>query len=156
MDAHTLHSYVYVSLREPLWTTYYPSIVLDRPEYIPQLVLILILVPVMYITVFMVLWVQMKLYDAATENRALNTQINMVNERLKASEEIESSMMILRHDIKHKMLLLGDYIKNEKYGEAEKYIDSLVEGTDKITAKKYCDNRCANIVLSYYSKIAAD
>ena len=139
-----------------LWTTYYPSIVLDRPEYIPQLVLILILVPVMYITVFKVLWVQMKLYDAAAENRALNTQINMVNERLKASEEIESSMKILRHDIKHKMLLLGDYIKTEKYGEAEKYIDSLVEDADKITAKKYCDNRCANVVLSYYSKIAAD
>ena len=139
-----------------LWTTYYPSIVLDRPEYIPQLVLILILVPVMYITVFKVLWVQIKLYDAAAENRALNTQINMVNERLKANEEIESSMKILRHDMKHKMLLLGDYIKTEKYSEAEKYIDSLVEEADKITAKKYRDNRCANVVLSYYSKIASD
>ena len=45
-----------------IWTTYYPTIVLKRPEYIPQLIMILVLVPIMYITVFKVLWTQIKLF----------------------------------------------------------------------------------------------
>lgn len=47
----------------------YPNIITKRPEYIPYLVLILILVPVMYATVFNVLWKQLALFKAKEENR---------------------------------------------------------------------------------------
>lgn len=137
-----------------IWITYYPTIVLDRPEYIPQLVLILILVPIMYITVFKVLWTQVKLFNAAEENRALNMQVKMVNERLASSEETENSLKILRHDMKHKMLLLNDYIKSKNFDEAEKYIGGLIEDIDKSSLKRYCDNHFVNVVLSHYHKIA--
>lgn len=143
----------YVAL---LLVTYYPTIVLDRPEYIPHLVLMLILVPVMYITVFKVLWTQVKLFHAAEENRALNMQIKMANERLQSGLETESRLKILRHDMKYQMLLLGDYIKNKKLDEAEEYINGLIEDIDKGTVKDYCDNHSVNVVLSYYDKIAGE
>ncbi len=139
-----------------IWTTYYPTIVLDRPEYIPQLVLILVLVPVMYMTVFKVLWTQVKLFNAAEENRALNMQMKMVNERLKSSAETENSLKILRHDMKHQMLLINDYIKNKKFDEAEEYISTLISDIDKSNLKSYCDNHSANVVLSHYHKIAEE
>ncbi len=139
-----------------IWSTYYPTIVLDRPEYIPQLVLILVLVPVMYMTVFQVLWTQVKLFNAAEENRALNMQIKMVNERLVSSAEAENNLQILRHDIKHKMLLINDYIKNKKFEEAEEYISTLISDIDKNKIKSYCDNHSVNVVLSYYDKIAGE
>lgn len=137
-----------------IWTTYYPTIVLKRPEYIPQLIMILVLVPIMYITVFKVLWTQIKLFNSAEENRALNMQIKMVNERLFNSEEKGNSLKILRHDMKHEMLLLSDYIKNRNFDEAEKYINRLISDIDKSTLKRYCDNHSVNVVMSYYNKIA--
>lgn len=137
-----------------IWTTYYPTIVLKRPEYIPQLIMILVLVPIMYITVFKVLWTQIKLFNSAEENRALNMQIKMVNERLSNSEEKGNSLKILRHDMKHEMLLLSDYIKNRNFDEAEKYINRLISDIDKSTLKRYCDNHSVNVVMSYYYKIA--
>lgn len=137
-----------------IWTTYYPTIVLKRPEYIPQLIMILVLVPIMYITVFKVLWTQIKLFNSAEENRALNMQIKMVNERLSNSEEKGNSLKILRHDMKHEMLLLSDYIKNRNFDEAEKYINRLISDIDKSTLKRYCDNHSVNVVMSYYDKIA--
>lgn len=137
-----------------IWTTYYPTIVLKRPEYIPQLIMILVLVPIMYITVFKVLWTQIKLFNSAEENRALNMQIKMVNERLSNSEEKGNSLKILRHDMKHEMLLLSDYIKNRNFDEAEKYINRLISDIDKSTLKRYCDNHSVNVVMSYYNKIA--
>lgn len=137
-----------------IWTTFYPTIVLDRLEYIPQLVLILVLVPVMYMTVFKVLWTQLRLFHSSEENRALNTQMKMVNERRKNIDDTENNLKILRHDIKHKILLLNDYIKNKDFDKAEKYIGGLIEDIDKNNLKSYCDNHSVNVVLSYYNKIA--
>ncbi len=134
--------------------TYYPNIILDRPEYFPYLIIMLILVPVMYMTVFKVLWTQMQLFDSAEKNRALNMQIKMANERLKSGSETESRLKALRHNMKHKMLLLDDYIKNNKLGEAKEYIGTLIEDIDKGAFKNYCDNHSVNVVLSYYNRIA--
>lgn len=137
-----------------IWTTYYPFIILERPEYISHLVLILVLVPVMYITVFKVLWTQLKLFDAAEENRALNMQVKMVNERLESSAEIEEQIKILRHDMRHKLLLISDYLKNNNLSSAEESIQSLIRESDKSTVKNYCGNHSVNVVLSYYERIA--
>lgn len=137
-----------------IWTTYYPTIVLDRPEYIPQICLILILVPVMYIIIFKVLWTQIKLFNMAEENRVLDMQIKTVNERIKSGSETENRLKTLRHDMKHQMLLLNDYIKSRRLDEAEEYIGGLIEDIDKNTLKIYCENHSVNVVLSYYDKIA--
>lgn len=69
--------------------TFYPTIIIDRPEYFPYLILMLILVPVMYMTVFKVLWTQIQLFNASAENSMLNMRIEMVNERLLRSAETE-------------------------------------------------------------------
>ncbi len=134
--------------------TYYPNIILKRPEYFPYLILMLILVPVMYVTVFKVLLTQMQLFNSAAENRALNMQIKMANERLRSGSETENRLKTLRHNMKHQMLLLNDYIKNNKLSEAEEYIGTLIADIDKSTFKSYCDNHCVNVVLSYYNRIA--
>lgn len=137
-----------------IWTTYHPYIILERPEYISHLVMILILVPVMYITIFKVLWTQLKLFDAAEENRALNMQVKMVNERLTSSAETEERIKILRHDMRHKLILISDYLKNDNIGGAEEYIQGLMKEADKSTIKNYCGNHSVNVVLSYYERMA--
>lgn len=137
-----------------LLETYHPYIILERPEYLSHLILLLFLVPIMYMTVFKVLWAQLQLFNAAEKNRALDMQIKMVNERLQNSTETENRLQMLRHDMKHKMLLLNDYIRNEKYTDAAQYISGMITDIDKNTLHTYCDNNSVNVVLSYYNKIA--
>lgn len=137
-----------------LTVTYYPSIILKRPEYIPYLILILILVPVMYMTVFNVMWKQLALFRAEGENRVLNMQIKMVNERLSNSAKTENNLKLLRHDIKHQIILINDYIKNKDFDGAQEYISKIIKDTDKNTLKTYCNNNSVNVVLSHYHNIA--
>ncbi len=138
-----------------LVVTYYPCIILDRPEYIPYLILILILVPVMYITVLNILWKQLKLFMANEENRMLNMQIKMVNERLESSAKAENSIKILHHDVRHRMILLNNYLMNNDVENALKFIKDIIEETDANGFKSYCKNNSVNAVLSYYESIAA-
>lgn len=134
--------------------TYYPYFILKRPEYILHLVLILILVPVMYITVLNVLWKQLKLFMANEENRMLNMQIKMMNERLENSAKTENSIKILHHDIKHRMLLLNNYLTNKDFDGASEFIKNIIAETDAKSFKSYCKNNSVNAVISYYENIA--
>lgn len=139
-----------------LLSTYHPFIITERPEYYPHLVLLLILIPVMYMTVFKLLWTQLQLFDAAEKNRILDMQVKMTNERLNNSAEAEKRLQMLRHDMRHKMLLLSDYIRSENHPAAEQYISSMIADIGQSTPQTYCDNHSVNVVLSYYSKIAEE
>ncbi len=139
-----------------LVVTYYPSIILDRPEYFPHLILILILVPVMYITVFSVLWKQLALFRAEEKNRVLSTQMKLVNERLAIDRKTENQLKIIKHDIRHKMILLNDHIKNRRFDEAEEYIKNMTEDINKTSLRNYCENNSVNVVLSHYGFIAEE
>ena len=137
-----------------LLSTYHPFIITERPEYYPHLILLLILIPVMYMTVFKLLWTQLQLFNAAEKNRILDMQVKMTSERLTASAESEKRLQVLRHDMRHKMLLLNDYIRNENYAAVEQYINSMIADIAQTAPQIYCNNHSVNVVLSYYSKIA--
>lgn len=137
-----------------LLSTYHPFIITERPEYYPHLILLLVLVPVMYMTVFKLLFKQLQLFSAAEKNRILDMQVKLTNERLNTNAEAEKRLQMLRHDMKHKMLLLNDYIRSENYAEVEKYMNSMIAEISQSTPQTYCDNHSVNVILSYYNKIA--
>lgn len=136
--------------------TLYPRIILERTEEIPQLVMVLLLVPAMYLTIFTALGRQLALAAGQERQRALELQIKLTGDRLKLWEDKERSLNILKHDLKHQVLLLDDYIKNQQYEKAQAYIGTLTEHIDKSVPKNYCQNRAVNVVLSYYQSIAQE
>lgn len=135
---------------------FYPKIILERPGEIPQLVMFLLLLPVMYLTIFTALGRQLALIAGQERQRALELQIKLTGDRLKLWEEKERSLNILKHDLKHQVLLLDDYIKSGQYEKAQTYINALTEHIDKSTPKNFCQNRAANVVLSYYQSVAQE
>lgn len=136
-------------------TALYPSIVTNRPEYIPHLVMLLILLPVMYITVLKVLWNQLKLFKSEEENHTLKMYTDMINERLESNAKAENTLKIIRHDIKHRMLLLSKYMDNNHMDEARTLINEIAEQTFQSRLKNYCANYSVNAVLSHYESAAA-
>ena len=136
--------------------TFYPRNILDRMEETPQLVMVLLLVPIMYLTIFTSLARQLALTESQQRQRTLELQVQLVDDRLKLWEEKERSLNILKHDLKHQMLLLDDYIKSQEYERAQAYIATLSEHIDKSVLKNYCQNRAVNVVLSYYQSAARE
>ncbi len=131
----------------------YPCIITKRPEDIPSLILIMLLIPVMYATVFNVLWNQLSLFMANEENHVLNMQIETANERLERNKEMENNLKLMHHDMKHCLIPLIDYIDNRNFDKAREYINKLMTDIDKNTVKTYCGNNLINVVLSYYYNI---
>lgn len=137
-------------------TAFYPTILTSRPEYYPHIILILILVPVMYITVFVVLWKQIEIFRISRENNMLNLQMKMIDENLKTRIAAEKDLKILRHDIRHNLILLNDYIQNGKISDAQKFISKLSDSIDKTSVKTFCVNNSVNVIISHYNSIAVE
>ena len=80
------------------------------------------------------------MFNAAEKNRILDMQVKMTSERLTASAESEKRLQVLRHDMRHKMLLLNDYIRNENYAAVEQYINSMIADIAQTAPQIYCNN----------------
>ncbi len=116
----------------------------------------LAILPVMYITIYILIKSQIETADVKEKNSILNMQIQMAQERISSNMHQEEEAKILRHDIKHHMVLLYDYIDNGEAEKAKDYINSFNETLDAHTNKSFCSNSAINAVLCYYEKIAAD
>lgn len=139
-----------------LTVTYYPTIILERMEYVPYLIMILALVPIMYLTVFSILKKQLELLHSEEQNKILALQNKMAEERLAAIYESEKKLNMVKHDMKHNAILLSDYIKNNRLEEAREHLKSFILDIDKAASKSYCENPSVNAVLSYYDKSAEE
>ncbi len=133
----------------------YPTIIWSRPDDCLSMVLIMLLMPIMYATVFRVLIIQSELIDTHNQAQILDMQVKMANERIESDADTENRLKVLRHDLRHHMLLLNDYIKN---GEAEKalaHINSVTDYIDSTLPKTFCLNGVVNTILSHYANIAS-
>ncbi len=131
----------------------YPSIIWSRPDDYFTTVLIALLMPIMYITVFRVLFIQSELIDSHNEAQILDMQIKIANERIATDAETESRLKTLRHDLRHHMLLLNDYIKNGETQKALEHISSVTDYIDSTMPKQFCLNGVVNVILSHYDTL---
>ena len=132
----------------------YPTIIWTRPDDYPVMLLIFILMPIMYSTAFRVLTGQAKLYEANQETQILNMQTKLANERISSDAETESRLKTLRHDLRHHMLLLNDYINNNEKEKALEHISSVTNYIDSTIPKQFCLNGVVNVILSHYANLA--
>lgn len=137
-------------------TAFYPTILTSRPEYYPHIILILILVPVMYATVFSVLWKQIEIFRISKQNTMLNLQMKMIDENLRTRLEAENKFKLLRHDIRHNLILLNDYIQNGHLDEAKNYISKISSSIDSTAVKSFCVNNIVNVAISHFDSIAEE
>ncbi len=129
------------------------------PKNIPaQIILgiLLILVPTMYFTIYIVLANQIKIYEAEEEKNLLNMQIQIAENRMASYASSNENLRITRHDMKHYLRLLYDYIESGDLENAKDCINTLSIDIDQNVLKSYCKNNTINIVLSYYDKLAQD
>jgi len=130
--------------------TRYPTDITTRPEYFPVLALLFVLMPVVYLNIFITLRHQQHIFNDAHQKAILKVQVSGMSHRIDAFNHADEKFRIERHDYRHKMQAIASLLKSQKYDELEALIPQYIESIEKTKVKKYCANAVIDAVLSSY------
>lgn len=133
----------------------YPDLITNRPDDVPVMLLMLVLMPLMYLNIFRILENQSKIHNMEREQELLRLQTGYMEQRIRQTAETEEKIRIERHDLRHRLMAVGSMLEKEEYEEARKYIDKSTEHLDSQAMERYCANPVMDAVFASYFEQAA-
>lgn len=132
----------------------YPSSVTKRPEYLPAVTLLFILIPVIYINIILTLRRQRNTHEIAEQENILKLQVNSLTSRMDELSAADNKFRVERHNFRHKLKTIASLIKSERYSECLTLLEEYEEALDKTKIKRYCQHAILDAVLSSYIRRA--
>lgn len=124
----------------------FPVIITERPQELPAFILILILMPMTYATMFAAMYRQLLLYRKKQSERILQEQKNALEAQLENQQRIRK----MKHDMKGHTVMLSGLLAEGKTKEALAYLKD-VETEMTVLRGQLCANSYLNAVLTQYS-----
>jgi len=121
----------------------------DRQEFV-RLLLVLILMPITYLTILGSLHRQMLYYEARNRQDLLAAQISGLEGRISATQAAEETIRIERHDLRHKLLAVEDMIERGEKEDALAYIHTLQGEVEYAKPERWCADPLLDAVFSSY------
>ena len=134
--------------------TNYPTPVTDRPEYLPVLSLLFILMPVIYMHIVSTFRNQQKLHEAIDQENILKLQANNMTARIEELSAAEEKFRIERHNFRHKMQTIASLTEKKQYKKLISLVMEYNESIKETQVKHYCSNVIIDAVLSSYLRKA--
>ena len=125
-----------------------PTNLRQRPDDIPAAVMVLILLPLTYATIFTVLRQQDRLFRTQERQRVFEAQAVMMSRRVEDILRAEDAMRIERHDMRHQLQTVASLIQRGDSGAILDYIGQSQEKLAAIAPKRYCTNPILDAVLA--------
>lgn len=104
-----------------------------------------------------------RLLIKANETELLKQQLRMLNVKISEQEELfkdfENSIKEIKetkHNLRHQLLLIKEYIDTDDKEHLLEYLDKIQYPLSKNIGPALCKNRTANAVISHYVKIAQE
>jgi len=132
----------------------YPANFYERPEILPVLVLLLLLLPLMYNNIFQILLRQQRLTDAEEQMRILNSQATAMERRIEQTMASEKQITIHRHDLRHRLQTIYAMLQEGEAKDAMDYISASQEALTDVKAKRWCANPVLNAMFTAYFRQA--
>ena len=127
----------------------FPVIIVKRPEDMPVMILILVLMPLTYLTIFASLYRQLLLYRKGQEERIWQEQKRQMEARLENQERIRR----LKHDMKAHTITLSGLLASGEIEEAQSYMWNMVYEYDQETSRQnICGNAYLDSVFSHFAQ----
>ena len=114
------------------------------------LLLLLILMPITYLTILGYLRRQMLYYEARNSQDLLSAQVSGLQGRMSATQVAEETIRIERHDLRHKLLTVEDMIQRGDKDEALAYIHTLQGEVTYTQPERWCADPLLDAVFSSY------
>lgn len=124
----------------------FPVIITAREQELPAFILVLILMPMTYATIFAALYRQLLLYWRQQGERVLQEQKNMLEAQLDNQQRIRK----MKHDMKGYTVTLSGLLSAGKTEEALAYLKGMETEVDALSVQ-LCVNPYLNAVLVHYT-----
>lgn len=111
--------------------------------------LVMILMPLTYITIFNALWRQMRIYENTRQMELQHRDYESIRQKMELGR-------IYRHDMRHHLAALDSMLQQEDSAGARQYVQALTGGLDDVSNSVSCANPAVNAVLSAYLSQAAN
>lgn len=59
-----------------------------------------------------------------------------------------------KHDVRHHISLMQEYVRNREYDELEKYLNSYQQSLPDDTLINFCENKAVNAIMLYFAQMA--
>lgn len=128
----------------------FPVIVTARPKYIPAVLLMLVLMPLMYLNIFQVLYRQQQIYRLESEQNLLHIQAAAITQRMTQTTEAEERLRIIRHDLRHQLRTISALIKEERYTDALRLSMSSDSQLEESKIRHWCSHPILDAVFASY------
>lgn len=127
----------------------FPVVVTKRPQELPAFLLILLLMPMTYATIFSAMYRQLLLYRKQQSERVLQEQKNTLEAQLDNQQNIRK----MKHDMKGYTATLSGLLTARKTDEALTYLKGVEAEMDTLTGQ-FCANPYINaVVVHYFGKL---
>lgn len=82
-------------------------------------------------------------------NQLMEMQKKQTSKEMQTIQRSEKTIALLRHDMRHFLSVIVEYIDNNQLEHAKAYIEEIIDLADSTQQKKYCANDTVNMILSY-------
>ena len=90
--------------------------------------------------------------EVEQHNHLMQMQQNHAEKEIHAIQRSEKTIALLRHDLRHFLGTILEYIESEQLDKAKSYIEEITAISDSTRQQKYCANDTVNMILSYYEE----
>lgn len=108
-----------------------------------RILLVLILMPLTYLTIFLSLWRQMQVYESSRQMELQHRNYDVIRQKLELGQ-------IYRHDMHHHLSILDELLRQGDAAGAQQYIQDLGGKLSRLTQAVWCANAAVNAVLTTY------
>ena len=84
-------------------------------------------------------------------NELINMQLHSLHSEIEQAKKSERNMSILRHDMRHHLMILQTYVQNQETDKALDYIQQMHQTYENTIISTYSQNELLNSILSIYS-----
>jgi signal transduction histidine kinase len=84
----------------------------------------------------------------------MNQQVNLQKKQFETLTEAILHVREIRHDLRHQITVMKEYIKKGELVKLNTYLDELSGGISSTVTENYCKNIAVNSVCSYYASVA--
>ena len=132
----------------------YPTPVTDRPEYLPVLAIMFLLMPVIYLHIISTLRHQQLLHEASEQDNIMKLQVSNIIARVEEFGAANEAFRKERHDFRHKLKAIASLVETEQYEELKKVVAEYEDDIEKTKVVRYSQYPIIDAVLSVYIRKA--
>ena len=132
----------------------YPDTILNRPDQLPALILLFILMPIIYLHIIVTLRRQQQADEQASQDNIMRLQVAGVISRVEELGEANERFREERHNFRHKLKAIASLVETGQYEELAKTVVRYENDIEKTQVIRYCKIPIIDAVLSAYIKQA--